>query len=368
MEKETTSLATPGMALNATWQTTLYGWELRDVADNERHMKQKGQMLQKTAGRWFDLVKDVDAVVLFASGLGDIIKPKSGSAGLCRKWRRLPKEKDYLAVCVSMLEFFYAKSGHRQDHQYLTSAKLQWHQESMLFEPCADVASDRCDCDRLQQVFRSSSNTFGVKTPPKHLEANGCVVFGQAQHFLKTTSKPSAKSNSLYTLSNEHINGQLVSHSNSFAENCAVTSGLIRQAECYDNEIDRKRAPSLEGVSLNQRGSNVLPLDESFSRKTRPHKLPHSERIDDLDHAMCSHPEREHSSNQNKPALARDVKDFVREARHLRSPNCHPDNTSLTLPTANSHKLPNEYCLHLNGCSCGSRFTAKVSSTHDKIR
>ena len=72
MEKEATSSATPGRALNAPWQTTLYGWELRDVADDERHLKQKGQILQKTAGRWFDLIKDVDAVVLFASELGDI--------------------------------------------------------------------------------------------------------------------------------------------------------------------------------------------------------------------------------------------------------------------------------------------------------
>ena len=45
-----------------------------------------------------------------------VIKPKRGLAELCRKWRRLPKERDYLAVCVSMLEIFYAKSGHRQDH------------------------------------------------------------------------------------------------------------------------------------------------------------------------------------------------------------------------------------------------------------
>ena len=367
MEREATSSATPGMSLNATWQTTLYGWELRDVADDARLMKQKKQILQKTAGRWVDLVNDVDAVVLFASGLGDIIKPKPGSAGLCQKWRHLPKEKDYLAVCVSMLKLFYAKSGHRQDREYLTSAKLQWHQESMLFEQCADVTSDHCDCDRLQQVFRSSSSTFGLKLPPKKLEANGCVVFGQAKHPLKSTSKPSTKSSSLYTLSNDHINSQAITNSNSSVEKCIVTSSLTSHSESYHNKNHRKRTPSSEGIPLHQRGSNYFPLNESFSKKTRRHRLPHFDRMEDLDVAIPSDSQTELSSDQEKGVLARDINDYAIDARHLRSSNRAPDNTSSILPNANSYKAPSEHCQHRNGCSCKIRFTANLSSTYDTV-
>ena len=370
MEREATSSGTPGTALNATWQTTLYGWELRDVADDERHMKQKGQTLQKTAGRWVDLINDVDAVVLFASGLGDIIKPKPESAGLCQKWRRLPKEKDYLAVCVSMLKLFYAKSGHRQDREYLTSAKLQWHQESMLFEQCADVTSDRCDCDRLQQVFRSSSNTFGLKPPSKKLEANGCVAFGQANHFLKLTSKPSAKSSSLYTLSNTHINSQAVFDSDSFEsfeEKCIVTSGLTGQSESYHNKNDRKRTPRPDETSLHKGGSSDFLLNESFSKPTRRRRLPHPDRIEDLDDAMPSHNQLGVSSDQKKGGLARVINDYVREPRHFRSSKYAPNNTSSTLSNANGHEAPTEHCQHLNGCSCRSRFTSNLSSTYDTV-
>ena len=213
-EKEATIQANPGMAVHTTWQDTLYGWELMDVAEEERHLKHKAQVLEKTAGRWYDLVKDVDAVVLFASGLGDIIRPRSESAELCQKWRSLPKGKDYLAVCVSMLETFYAKAGHRQDHQYLTSAKLQWHLGSMLFEPCADIASNCCQCDRLQQVYHDSHGVLGRRTTPGSLEANGCVVFGQAHHSFWGHKNLVRRQNTVHTLPNTSIqNGGTVTRS-----------------------------------------------------------------------------------------------------------------------------------------------------------
>ena len=183
MEREATTQATPGMAVNSTWHKTLHGWEFKAVADEDTLLKQKKQVLKKTAGEWYDLVKEVDGVVLFASGLGDIIKPISDLDGLCRKWRSLPKDKDYLAICVPMLEMFYAKAGHRQDHRYLTSAKLQWHRGSMLFEQCVSGNGSNChDCDRTQQVYHDSYKTIGHGRPPDKLEANGCVVIGQAHH------------------------------------------------------------------------------------------------------------------------------------------------------------------------------------------
>ena len=205
MEKGATTQATPGMAVHTTWQNILYGWELMGVAEEERHLKPKSQVLEKTAGRWYDLVKDVDAVVLFASGLGDIIRPRSESAELCRRWRSLPKGKDYLAVCVPILETFYAKAGHRQDHQYLTSTKLQWNLGSMLFEKCADVASNCCECDRLQQVYHDSYGVLGRRTTPGNLEANGCVVFGQAHHSFWGHKNLVRRQNAVHTLPNTPI-------------------------------------------------------------------------------------------------------------------------------------------------------------------
>ena len=223
MEREAKTQATPGMAVHATWQTTLYGWELMGVVEEERHLKHKAQVLEKTAGHWYDLVKDVDAVVLFASGLGDIIRPSSESAELCRKWRSLPKGKDYLAVCVPMLETFYAKAGHRQDHQYITSTKLRWDLGSMLFEKCADIASSCCECDRLQQVYHNSYGLLGRRTTPGSLEANGCVVFGQAHHSLLGHKNPVRRHNAVHTLPNTPLQNGGTIKCNRIKDDCLLS-------------------------------------------------------------------------------------------------------------------------------------------------
>ena len=247
MEREATQQATPGLAMHATWQSTLYGWEFRAVADGDRHFKQKAQTLEKTAGRWYDLVKDVDAVVLFASGLGDIIKPKSDLGGLCREWRSLPKDKDYLAVCVPILEMFYAKAGHRQDHQYLTSAKLQWYRGSSLFEKCADVASDCGGCDRLQQLHRDSYKWIGYGKPPGKLEVNGCVAFGQAHRSLKRSKIFAMRKKAVHTLPNISIQDDEFAKTISGTDDCilpASSAPLSPEPRGIDgHEIQKMRRP-----------------------------------------------------------------------------------------------------------------------------
>lgn len=83
----------------------------------------------------------------------------------------------------------------------------------MLFEHCAEIDSDCCNCDRLQQVYHHSYKVFGHWKPPGSLEANGCVVFGQAQHPFKPRKKNPIKYNTVHMLPNTHIrNGGAVRH------------------------------------------------------------------------------------------------------------------------------------------------------------
>ena len=273
MEKEAETQATPGMAVHNKWQNTLYGWELMDVAEEERHLKHKAQVLEKTAGRWCNLVKDVDAVVLFASGLGDIIRPRSGSAELCQKWRSLPKGKDYLAVCVPMLENFYAKAGHRQDHQYLTSAKLQWHLGPMLFEECADIESDCCQCDRLQQVYHKSHRSRWRRTPPGSLEANGCVVFGQANHSLEPTIVSSARPSTRDTPFRTQRGSSVVPRWSSMQEGHNMTSGLESHSDPKYNGNDSNGTPSPDRPLQSQRGHHAFKVVLDFLLNMKWHRL-----------------------------------------------------------------------------------------------
>ena len=375
MEREATTQATPGVAVHSTWQNTLYGWEFRDIAEEERHLKQKTQILEKTAGRWYDLVKDVDAVVLFASGLGDIIKPRSELTGLCRKWRRLPKEKDYLAVCVPLLEIFYERAGHRHDRQYLTSAKLQWHRGSMLFEKCVDISSNCCKCDRLQQVYHDSYKTFGHRTLPGNLEANGCVVFGQANHSMKPVTRSPAKSGSLYTLSNDHIDSTALSRHTPSPENCTLTPEHTDHFEPYYNGNDWTRTPSPDRAPPSVRPSNDYLLDGPFKPNKGRRRLPHPGKVTpdeprNLDEAIqrVSAPSgRINHTEQEDGIPIRDFDSSVMKLKRTRRPIQAHDDAPVTVPKINGYRAPMEACQHLNGCSCISRFTANLGSQYPYV-
>lgn len=291
MGREVIKQATPGKEVHTTLQDTLYGWEFRDVTDEESLFKQKAQVLKKTAGQWNDLVKGVGAVVLFASGFGDIIRPTSESAGLCRKWRRLPKDHDYLAVYIRMLEIFYKKAGHRRDHQYLTSAKHQWHRGSMLFEHCAESDSDCCNCDRLQQVYHDSYKVLGHWRPPGILEANGCVVFGQAQHPFKPRKKVPMKYNTVHMLPNTHIRNDGAVRHDRTKDDGSLTSSLAASVSLEPDE-NKNLAMRIPKQSLSPPSSIDRPGHNQTVTLRRMRKMMFNTKSSESDtckeHDICS--------------------------------------------------------------------------------
>ncbi|CAF9942447.1 hypothetical protein IMSHALPRED_003684 [Imshaugia aleurites] len=276
MEREATTQATPGARVNYTWHKILYGWEFRAIADDDTLLKQKRQALKRTAGRWYDLVKEVDAVVLFASGLGDIIKPRSDLDGLCRKWRSLPKDKDYLAVCVPMLEKFYAKAGHRQDHQYLTSTKLQWHRGSTIFEQCAGIALDCDKCDRLQQIFHESYKTIWHGKPSGKLEASGCVVFGHAHHPFKPTKIFAMREKAICMILKDSIQGAEIANRISGVEDGVLSPRSPTPLSPQSREVNGYEAKTLRRTPSPQSFSDG-PLQENAAASQMKCQMTHAQ-------------------------------------------------------------------------------------------
>jgi hypothetical protein len=160
----------------------LHGWEFMDIVDEVSPLRLKETPIKKTCGGWVDLATDINAIVLFASGFGDIIKPAECSLkGLCHMWRAVPKEKDYLTVGATTINKLFEQSGSRLTRKHLTSTHLQWHRGRVLFEKChASDSSFRCTCERLQQILPDSGLTFGTMVPPVRLEEGGAIIFGQA--------------------------------------------------------------------------------------------------------------------------------------------------------------------------------------------
>ena len=204
MENEDTIDACAGLALHGTMQNKLCGWEYMSLV-HEKNYRRKEATIAKSSGGWVDLINDIDCLVLFATGLHEIIKPVSDLSKLCLSWRTLPKGKDFLAAGVPIMELLYSEAGSRLSHEHLSTSHLQWHRGAVLFE-CCNGNTSHCNCDRTQQVYHDSLfKTFGHVQAPGTLEADGCVIFGQTHHSFKLHRSKPSRQNPVHMLPNTPI-------------------------------------------------------------------------------------------------------------------------------------------------------------------
>jgi len=181
----------------------LRGWEFMDLVVERSPIRQKETGIKKTGGNWTDLAADINAVVLFASGFEDVIRPAERSInGICHAWKQVPKNKDYLVAGVPILNSLYEQAGSRLTKEHLTSTHLQWNRGPILFEKCKNTGQFQCSCDRLQILVHKSRMT--AISPPGPLEQQGAVIFGQAKHSFNHSilTQREIKKKSLYSQEN----------------------------------------------------------------------------------------------------------------------------------------------------------------------
>lgn len=239
MEKDEKIKACPGVAVHATMQSKLYGWEYMALVHERNFFRRKEQTLKKTSGDWSNLINDIDAVVLFARGVDEIIRPTINLGALCDQWQSLPKGKDYLAASIPMLELLYAESGSRLSRKHLTSTHLQWHHRrgATLFEECASPGLGHCSCDRLQQLYYEGS-TFGHVRTPGQLEKKGCVIFGQAHHPLMSRPVRSLSSREIAMYIRQNVFLRILKSIRSVSKP-GPQDGAVRQDKTSENSFDQ---------------------------------------------------------------------------------------------------------------------------------
>ncbi|OCL10163.1 hypothetical protein AOQ84DRAFT_402495 [Glonium stellatum] len=195
---------TPGVTVNGTLRDIIQGYEFKAVVEERSPFRRKQELIGKTSGGWPTLVRDIAALVLFANGYGDVIRPVENTAeSLCNLWKSVPKGKDYLTTSVKVLKDLYDVAGCRLNRTYLTSTQLRWHKgNSSLFEPCKTPGVYRCQCVRLQEIIPKSA--IGNIIPPGLLFNDGAVIFGRSGSALRDLiSIPHAQgTNSLYSQPN----------------------------------------------------------------------------------------------------------------------------------------------------------------------
>jgi len=141
---------TPGKTIQGSLKAKIQGWEFMGLVDQKSPLQRKEAAIEDSSGGWQNLIHDVNAIVLFAQGFGELIRPIS-SPGLCPRWRSLPKGKDYMASGVPLLKRLCEEAGSSSPYLHLTPTKLQWHNKLLLFENCRGTnnTSKACNYDLL---------------------------------------------------------------------------------------------------------------------------------------------------------------------------------------------------------------------------
>ena len=274
----------PGMEVHGTQRDAIQGYEFKAIVEERSPFQRKQSRINKTSGGWTTLVRDINALVLFAKYYGEVIQPlrhneriDQGPQRLCSGWSKVPKGKDYLATTVKIIEDLYDIAGYRLDRTYLTSTHLQWHRgRSLLFEPCKTPAALQCQCTRLQRIIPKS--IIGSPTPPGLLDPDGAVIFGQSGSSVQeviTTQKPEATS--IYSQPNINFLSPVDLHqdpddapsSDTSESKCSASSGSGTTESSQDTATSYgSRGPPTAGP--NGLGSDLAPISFGEKRTCSP--------------------------------------------------------------------------------------------------
>ncbi|CAM1502157.1 Fc.00g041410.m01.CDS01 [Cosmosporella sp. VM-42] len=97
--------------LETPFKRKVSGYEFMGVVEERSPFQRKQCTIGKSGGSWTSLIDDTGALVLFASGFEDLIRPTEDMKGLCHAWNSMPKGKDYLATTVGSSISFNLSMG-----------------------------------------------------------------------------------------------------------------------------------------------------------------------------------------------------------------------------------------------------------------
>lgn len=158
----------------------LEGWDFLELVSGEKSLRPRFYHVSPLSRGWVDFTRTIHTINLFARGFGAMIEPANDAIKLCDKWRHVPKQKDYLTVCVSTLDEICRRYGNSQETPFRLANDVYWHKPHLLFEKC-NCSHETSQCDRAQVLLQSSTTCTARPEPFAH--ASGAVIFGGIRSF-----------------------------------------------------------------------------------------------------------------------------------------------------------------------------------------
>lgn len=131
---------------------------------------------------WGNFVESIGALVVFGSDFGHLLTPKE-SGGLCKEWKTLPADKDFLATTIHTLKLIHQTSrGKGSIHPFIQN--FDWagrHDDPLHPCACSGEASQHKDPVHLilpmHRAFPLPYKFNTISLPPVNENSNGAVIF-----------------------------------------------------------------------------------------------------------------------------------------------------------------------------------------------
>jgi hypothetical protein len=161
----------------------LEGWDFLEIVSSESSLKPRFEILTASGRSWVDFTREIHTINLLGRGFGSLIQPSEDGIILCDGWKQVPKDKDYLATCVSTVDEICRRHGNSQAEPFRLANGIHWHKPHLLFEKCSCVPG-ASTCDRVQVLLPPLSTR--IRRPEPFAEGRGGVIFGRSKAFTWT--------------------------------------------------------------------------------------------------------------------------------------------------------------------------------------
>ncbi|KAI1430607.1 hypothetical protein GGR50DRAFT_182798 [Xylaria sp. CBS 124048] len=177
-----------GFRLKTTPRRHLEGFDFMDIATDEDPLWPRVMEIRSAGKGWVDFTRAIHAVTLFGRGFGELIEPREAHTtayAACSMYDKVPKGKDYLAVCVRDIQDILEKRGSQSTIPWKLTDDIYWHTPDKTFEACTHRARPNSKCERVQVLLPATFPKLwgrGFKSPVS-LAPEGALLFGHNSRF-----------------------------------------------------------------------------------------------------------------------------------------------------------------------------------------
>ncbi|KAK5213936.1 hypothetical protein LTR41_000128 [Exophiala xenobiotica] len=173
-----------GLKLKPSLRHRLEGWDFTDLAMQRDHIRPCVADTPTMRRGWFNFVREIQAIVLFGHGFGEILRPSAKSKISCPHWTRLPHDTYYLAAAVADLHTIMKYEGSPNADPPRLTRTIAWHQGKRSWK---DFQCKPRACTTHPEFVQAllavkhnagNSNSKSSSKPTVDPQDAGAVVFG----------------------------------------------------------------------------------------------------------------------------------------------------------------------------------------------